>query len=171
MSAAIAILGWITFYLAILVGLALDLIGLFGNWIILLALLGLWWATGFVHFGTAAIIAFVALAVLGEVIEAIAAAYGATKFGGSKGSAVAALVGTIAGGIFGTPWFPIVGTVIGACLGAFVAAAAYEYLLMERRAHGAAWTGLGAALGKVAGLMAKAFVGLAILFIAAISYN
>ena len=171
MSIALAILGWTTFALAIVAGLALDMIGLFGNWIILAALLGLWWLTGFVHFGGWAIAAFVGLAILGEILEVVASAYGASKFGGSRGSAVSAVIGAIAGGIFGTPLLPIVGTLIGACLGAFAAAFAYELLLMRRQAEGAAWAGFGAALGKIAGMFAKALVGILILLVAALTYS
>jgi len=170
MATALAILGWITFCLAILIGLALDLVGLFGNWIILLAIGILWWATGFVHFGATTILMLLALAVIGEVIETIAAAYGAAKFGGSKGAMVSALVGAIAGGIIGSPFLLIIGTIVGAIIGAFIAAAAYEYLLVKKQAGVAAWTGLGAALGKVAGMMAKTTIGLIMLLIAALTY-
>lgn len=170
MAAALTILGWIGFVLAVLAGLMLDLVGLFGNWVILIALVALWACTGFVHFGGFALAAFVGLAVLGEALEAIAAGYGASKFGGGKGAIFAALVGCLAGAVVGTPWFPVVGTLIGACVGAFAAATGYEYLVMQKDARAAAWTGLGAALGKVGGMFAKLIVGVTMLVVAALTY-
>jgi len=172
MSLVLSILGWTCFGLGILAGLALDLVGLFGNWLILGTVAVAWVATGFEHFTPLGLIVMAVLAALGEVVEAMAASYGATKFGGGKGSAVAALIGCLAGAILGTPFIPIpiVGSIIGACLGAFIAAGLYEYIQMEKRAHQAAWTGLGAALGRIAGLFGKLFVGFAMLAVAALTF-
>lgn len=162
--------GWSVFFLSIAAGLILNLVGLFGNWIILGALSILWAATGMTHFGWMGLGLIAGLAVLGEVLETLFAGYGAKKFGGSKGSIVAALVGCLAGSVLGTPLMPIVGTLIGACAGAFAAAALYEYLQQEKEVHAALWTGVGAALGKVGGLFAKLFCGLGMLAAAAATY-
>ena len=169
-SSATLFLGWAAFALAILIGLLLDLLGLFGNWIILAAIGVLWGVGGWEHFGIWPMLAMLALALLGEGLEFILAAYGAKKFGGSKGGMIAALVGTLVGAILGTPVFPLVGTLIGACLGAFAFAAGYEHLKHEKDAREAMWTGTGAALGKVGGLLAKLFCGLAMLTVAAFTY-
>jgi len=113
------------------------------------------------------------LAIVGEVIEMIAAAYGAAKFGGGKGAMVASFVGCIAGAIVFTPLIPIplVGTMIGACLGAFVGAALYEFIVMEKNTKAAMRTGVGAAPGKVAGVFAKVVVGVGILVVAVLTYS
>jgi uncharacterized protein YqgC (DUF456 family) len=113
----------------------------------------------------------VSLAVLGEILEAIAAAFGAKRFGGDRGAALSAMGGAIAGAIVATPMLPVIGTLIGACAGAFLAAAAHEMLLMRRSAPEAAWTGLGAALGRIGGLVAKLTIGIVMLNLAAISYT
>ena len=170
MTTLLISLGWIAFFSALLCGIVLDLVGLFGNWIILGAIGILWASTGFSHFGGWGLSGMVALAVLGEVLEFVLAGYGAKRFGGSKGSMWAALIGCLAGSVLGTPFMPIVGTLLGACAGAFVAAALYEYLNQYRELHMALWTGLGAALGKIGGLFAKLFCGLAILALAAAVY-
>lgn len=170
LSTVLAILGWTAFGLAIVAGLVLDMVGLFGNWIILGAVAIAWLATGFEHFGTWGLVAMTGLAVMGEIIELIASSFGAARFGGGKGAAFAALIGCIVGAIVGTPWFPVVGTLIGACLGAFVAAAAYEFVVTARSAGDAAWTGVGAALGKVAGVFGKALMGLMMLLVAAFTF-
>ncbi|HIJ74804.1 MAG TPA: DUF456 domain-containing protein [Candidatus Hydrogenedentes bacterium] len=170
MSIIIAILGWTAFGAAILVGLFLDLIGLFGNWIILGAVALAWLATGREHFGIWCILALAGLAALGEVLEFLGADLGAKRFGASKGSTLSVLAGCIVGGIAGTPVFPIVGSVLGACVGAFIGAACHEFIVMEKQPGTAAWTGFGAALGKVAGILAKLVVGFVMLGVAALAY-
>lgn len=170
MELVLAIAGWTVFGLAILVGLALNLLGLFGCWVILAAVGVAWLVTGFERFSLVSVLILAGLALLGEVLEAVAAGMGAARFGGGKGAMVAAVVGCILGGVLGSPVFPVLGTVLGACVGSFVGAALYEYIQMERRAHEAAWTGFGAALGKVAGMLAKFMMGLLQLFVAALTF-
>ncbi|MBL7645770.1 MAG: DUF456 domain-containing protein [Candidatus Hydrogenedentes bacterium] len=171
MDNALVATGWSLFGLAIIAGLGLDLVGLFGNWIILAAVALAWVATGFDNFGIVGLGCMAGFAVLGEVLETALAGYGARKFGGSKGSMVAALVGCLLGTIPGTAVLPIIGTLIGACLGAFVGAALYEYIKLEKKAGEALWTGLGAAIGKVGGVFAKLFCGMAMLIIAYFTYS
>lgn len=169
-SLTLAIAGWTLFGLAILVGLALDMLGLFGNWIILAAVGIAAAATGFDHFGGYTLIFLFALAVVGEFLEAAAAGVGAARYGGGRGAIFAALVGAIAGAAVGTSFFPIVGTIIGACVGAFVLATLYEALVRNQRWGSAARTGYGAALGKIGGLIAKTSVGVVMLLIAFLNY-
>lgn len=166
----LAILGWIAFALVILVGIALNLVGLFGNWLILGAVAAAWAISGFTYFGLYTIIALLVLAALGEAIEAVASGYGAAKFGGGKGAIVAAIIGTILGAIVFTPIIPIplIGTVIGACLGAFIGATGWELTRQrEEGIEGAVRVGFGAALGKVGGLLAKSITGFIMLGVAA----
>lgn len=170
MELALAIIGWTLFGLAIAVGMALNLVGLFGNWVILPAAVAAYFLTGMEHFTIGGLVLALIFAIIGELIEALASAWGAARFGGGKGSATAAIAGCILGGIFGTPWFPLVGTLVGACLGAFAAAALWEYIRLERTMDAAVWTGVGAAVGRVAGLLAKFCMGLAILAVLALTF-
>lgn len=165
----LAVLGWIVFGLVIVVALLLDLVGLFGNWLILGAVTAAWAISGFSYFDGYTLVILVGLAILGEILETMAAGMGAAQFGGGKGSIVAAVIGCIFGAIVATPLIPIplVGTLIGACGGAFVAATAYELTRKEHGFEGSVRVGVGAALGKVAGLFAKTFVGFAMLGVAA----
>lgn len=162
-----AIFGWSLFGAAVIIGLALDLVGLFGNWVIFGAVAIAWVATGFSQFSFGALFMLALLAVLGEVLEMAAAGYGASRFGGNRGTVLAALVGCIVGAIVGSPLFFIVGTLLGACVGAGLGAMAYEYLNRQRSAGQALWTGFGAALGRVGGLFAKLAVGILMLAVAA----
>lgn len=170
MTAILGVVGWTVFGLAILAGLVLDLVGLFGNWVILGTVATAWALSGFTHFGILSLILMTLLAAAGEVLETLLAGYGAKKFGGSKGSMVAALVGAIGGAILGTPMLPIIGTLVGACVGAFAAAAFYEYVQHEKSVDASLKTGFGAAVGKIGGLFAKLICGFAILFIAYVAF-
>lgn len=169
---ALAILGWTAFGLAVLAGLALDVLGLFGNWIILLAVASAAAFTGFHHFGGWTLPMLIALATFGEVIEAAAAGAGVKRYGGGKGAMLAAIAGTMIGAAAGTPFIPIpiLGTIVGACAGAFIFAGAYEVLVSRRRLPDAARAGYGAALGKIAGMFAKTLVGFIMLFTAFMNY-
>jgi uncharacterized protein YqgC (DUF456 family) len=160
---ALGIVGWSAFGLAIFVGLLLDLIGLFGNWIILAAVALAWLLTGNAYFGIWGFVILTVLAILGEVVEAIAAGYGAKKFGGGGKSMIAAIVGCIGGAIVFTPLIPIplVGTLIGAIVGSFAGASLVEYLIENRHHSEAVKVGFGAALGKVAGVFGKMLTGCA----------
>ena len=170
MHLALQFIGWTGFGVAVVLGLALNLVGLFGNWVILGAVGVLWAVTGFQHFGPWPLVVMLGLAILGEVIETGAASYGAVRGGGRRGAAVAALIGCLAGSVLGTPWFPIIGTVLGGCAGAFAGALAHEMLLERRQVRPALRTGLGAALGKIGGIFAKFAIGLLILALAALTY-
>jgi uncharacterized protein YqgC (DUF456 family) len=170
MSFVLAVIGWTFFAVGITLGLLLDLVGLFGNWVILGTVAVAWPCTGFHHFGAWSLLSLTALALLGEALEMIAAGYGAKKFGGGKGAMIASLVGCIAGAVVGTPWFPIVGTLLGACAGAFAGAALYELLIVKKTAGASIQTGVGAALGRIGGVIAKLAVGFAMLGVLVIGY-
>lgn len=170
MALVLSILGWMLFGVGILTGLALDLVGLFGNWVILGTVAAAWVITGFKHFGVWPLGILLLLATLGEVLELLAAGYGAARFGGGRGAAFASLAGCIAGAVVGTPWFPVVGTLAGAILGAFAGAALYELLITNKPADVSVRTGIGAALGRVGGVLAKVVLGLAMLVVAAMGY-
>ena len=166
MEIALAVLVWSIVGLVVAVSLVLNLLGLFGNWLILGAMAGVWLFYGMVPFGLWGLGGMLAFAVLGEVLETALAGYGASRFGGSKGSMVAALVGCILGAIAGTPLFPVVGTLVGACAGAFGGAALYEFLQHDAGMNRSIWVGTGAAIGKMGGILAKFTCGLVMLAIA-----
>lgn len=171
MDTMLEILGWSAFGLAIVVGLILNLVGFFGNWVIVAAVSLAYLATGREHFGLWGIAAMIVFGLIGEVIEFLMAGFGAKRFGGSKGSMWAALAGCIIGAIVGSPFLLLIGSLVGACVGAFIAAALWEYLRHEKAIEDSLWTGLGASLGKIGGIAAKFGCGVAILLIALFTYN
>lgn len=170
MSLVLAIIGWTVFGGAILAALVLNLVGLFGNWVLLVVFSVAGLLTGFEHFGGWTLGILLGLAVLGEILEAISSAVGTARYGGGKGAMTASLAGCLLGALAGTAVLPLVGTLIGACLGAFAAAALYEYLMMDKSLDSALHVGFGAALGRVAGLFLKTFVGFAMLLVAALNF-
>lgn len=160
----------ILFILAVLVFWFLNLFGLPGNWLIVAAAaLYAWLTTGDAP-GTMRWFAFAVLtglALLGELVELGASAASVKKFGGSRVSAILALVGSVVGamtGIFvGIP-IPVVGSVLGAVLcaglGALLGAMLGETLAGQsledsfKVGHAAFW-------GRLFGTMAKVLIGAA----------
>lgn len=108
---------------ALVGGWLLTMLGLWGNWIILAATLLYrvvvspdfiiqfgWWLPGII----------LVLALLGEFIEFIAAAFGAQKAGASRRAAVLALIGSLIGAIAGLSLGNVLLPIIGAFIGSLV---------------------------------------------------
>jgi uncharacterized protein len=140
-----------------LAGLALVALGLPGLWVITLAVLGYGALTDFRTVGWGTIVTVLALAGLGELLEAWLG-FGLTrKYGGSKRAGWGALLGGVVGAAVGVP-VPVVGSVIGALVGAFAGATLFEYSATWK-VQGALRVGWGAFLGRVAANTAKIAVG------------
>lgn len=108
----------------------LNLIGLPGNWL-LVTIAGLYAELGpeegRLDFDWTPIGLLVVLALIGELIELVAGAWGTRRAGGSKRSAALALVGSLFGGILGAILglpIPVVGVLVAAVLGAGIGAMA-----------------------------------------------
>jgi len=163
---------WLLYLLliALLVfGLFVNLVGLPGLWLMLGALAGFGYLTGFgVHVGWTSVIAILVLVIIAEVGEFAAGSAGAKAAGGRKRGMLGAAVGAIVGGIFLSfiP-IPILGTVIGACLGAFIGAAVAEFWDADY-AH-ALRVGYGAAKGRAFGIAIKSVIGLIMLGVAVVA--
>lgn len=171
MGTALAILGWSIFGLAILLGLALDVVGLFGNVLIWCAVASAWFLSGQEYFSLTVVLILAGLVVLGEVLEMVSSAYGAKRYGGGKGAMLAALVGCLVGAVLGTAIpLPILGNLIGACVGGFVGAFSYEFLVQQRSRQDAMQVGVGATLGKLGGIFAKMIVGVVMVIIMAFTF-
>ena len=120
---------WLTlFIVAIILFWALNLIGLPGNWLIVVIAI-LWTLVGPAgyQFHWAVPVALGFLAMIGELIEFLTSVLGTKKLGGSTRGATLSVVGSIAGGIigaiFGIPIpIPLVGMIIGSVLFAGIGA-------------------------------------------------
>src|SRR4051812_35671860 len=142
----------IVYYLILLIvmllGLAINVLGLPGLWLMVAALGGYAIATGWnVYVGWPSLIALVLLATLAELAEFFAGAAGSKAAGGRTRGMIGAIVGGFLGAIFlSIIPIPVVAQVVGACLGAFVGAAVMEFYDKDWR-HSMR-VGVGAAKGR-----------------------
>jgi len=141
--------------------LFVTILGLPGNWLMVLGAAGLaWWQPGMFSLWTLGTIA--GLALLGELMEFLLGAAGAKKGGGSMWGALGAILGAVVGGVIGTGVLPIIGTIIGACIGAFAGALGFEMALGKKKLVESVSIGKGAAIGRFWGTIAKLTVGVMI---------
>ena len=140
-------------------GALMLFIGLPGTWVSLASIMLYGVLTGFESYGFTLILALVVLAVLGEVLEFLATAVGAQRFGASRGGIIAAILGVFPGVIIGSMLLPIIGTVVGAFAGAFLGAYLWE-LSQRRSRQEAVRAGLGAMLGRTGAVVAKLLVAI-----------
>ena len=99
-----------------------------------------------------------ALAVCGEIIEALAAGLGAKAGGGSKRGMIGAIIGSMLGAFVCTFLIPIplIGTLIGAIVGAFGGALIGELTHEHTSTTGELTkSAAGAAIGRVLGIFGK----------------
>lgn len=156
----------------------LTILGLPGNWLSVLAT-GLYaWLVPAVpplSIGLRVVVLLVVLASIGELIEFLAGAAGASKVGGSKRGAVLAIVGSIVGGIVGLfvglP-VPVAGSVIAsllfAALGALVGAVLGE-LWKGRTGKESLQVGVAAFRGRLLGTLGKVLVGFVMLVVVVVA--
>lgn len=155
--------------LAVVAGLLLTLVGMPGNWLIVTAACLYAWQMAEAPragFGWAVVLVLFLLAVAGEVLEFLAAALGAAKAGGSRRSALLAIVGSMVGGIVGLTVgvpIPVIGSLVAAVLfagvGAMIGAVLGE-TWKGRSAEQTLHVGWGAFRGRVLGTLSKLSVGL-----------
>ena len=164
-------MAWL-FYILLLViallGVLVNIVTLPGLWLIVAAVAGYAWATGWnVFVGWPSLITLIVLALCGELIEFLATTRGSQKAGGRKRGAIGAIIGAIVGGIFLTIPFPIIGTIVGVCLGAFIGAAIFEF--WDKDISHSLRVGAGAAKGRFVGIMTKLAFGCVMLIVTAIA--
>ncbi len=160
---------WLYYVILLLVmvaGVLLTLMTLPGLWLMLAATAGYAWLTHFQHIGLRMLGVFLAITLVAEILETLAAGHAARKSGGSRRASFGALVGGVAGAALLAVPLPIIGILIGACLGAFAGA-----MVMEVTKRGDATqslnVGIAAAKGKLAGTLLKlAFAGVMLLLTA-----
>ena len=135
-ESAMSILATILLTLVLAASWLAQVVGLPGNWLIVIAVAIYAWALppeAGAAIGWYVVIALVVVALLAEAAELAAAALGVSKAGGSRRGALLAILGSIVGGIIGAivglP-IPLVGSLVAAVvfggLGALVGAMAGE---------------------------------------------
>ena len=129
--------------------LALVLLGLPGNWLMILSvLLFAWWQADAQIFRTFTLVLLCVLGVAGELIEFAAGTIGSRKAGGKTAGSIGAILGGITGALVGTLLLPIpvIGSLAGACGGAFLGACLGE-LSQGRKMEASIKSGVGAGAG------------------------
>lgn len=144
------------------------IIGVPGTFIIVGLALVYAWATGFAAVQWSTILWLLLLAVLGEVVEFLAAGVATAGTRPSRRVTIAALAGALVGGIIGIPFLLGLGALIGALAGAFAGAA------LAVRSEGGTLgesmtTGLAAMKGRLLGFVLKAAIGVTMLAVLAIA--
>lgn len=152
-------------------GWLINILGLPGLWLMLLAHVGYALATRWDNYtGLWATLALLALAIAAEVTEFAAGAAGSAKAGGTKRGMIGAIVGGLVGGIVGSIFIPVpvLGTIIGAVGGSFAGAAVVERMI-ESDTNRAIAIGIGAAKGRFWGILIKSGFGVVMLLVSLIT--
>ncbi len=159
------VIGYIFFFAIMAAALAVIIVGLPGAWIILIEALVFALVTDFDKgIGWYDLLALLALAGTGELLEFLITARGAQKEGGSWKSMLAAIVGGIVGALVVNGFIPVIGAVLGAFLGAYAGAYLQTYL-EHRDKERARQIALGAFKGRIGGALSKISVGVAMVAI------
>ena len=149
--------------------LALVLVGLPGNWLMILSvLLFAWWQSDVQIFSTVTLVGLCGLGLAGELFEFAAGTVGSKKAGGKIWGSVGAICGGITGAIAGTFLIPVpvIGSLTGACAGAFLGASLLE-LGSGRKMDASLKSGAGAGVGQLTGILTKLMIGVLIWLIIA----
>lgn len=156
------------FFLVVLaVCVLLNLVTLPGNWA-MVALVLVWelFYPGS-SLGVMFFVMFIGLALLGELAEFGMQIYGARKYGSSKTSTAAGIIGAIVGAICGAPFMFGVGAVFGALFGAWGGCYLAERVLRRQPSEIAFRAAQGAMVGRFFGMVIKFGIGMAMLALTA----
>ena len=146
-------------------GLAMNIVGLPGLWLMIAGYAGFAWLTGWEHYiGWPSTITMLVLALAAEGVEFAAGAAGSKAAGARKRGMIGAVIGGVLGAIF-LSIIPVivVAQVVGACLGAFIGAAVAEF--WDRDAAHSIRVGIGAAKGRFWGIVTKLAFGIVMLIV------
>ena len=150
------------------VGFFLSCLSFSGTWVVFGATLLLSWNRWPAFPGIPTLILFLVLCIGVEVAEALSAAWGVAKRGGSRSAGWGALIGGFVGMAFGG-MIPlhIIGNLLGMMLGSFAGAFWVEHARLKKASH-AARIATGAVLARVMILLIKIGVALLMSLILAI---
>lgn len=111
-----------------------------------------WWTLGLCF----------ALAIVGEVLEALASAATTRTAGGSKTSAALSVVGGLVGAIVGTAFVPPIGTLVGGVIGAGAGAVLGEKAIKKKDWDASLKAGAGAAVGRILATVIKVVIAITV---------
>ncbi len=179
METSFLILAIVLLLAALAAGWMLTLLGLPGNWVLVLAAAAYaaWAPTaGSTRIGWAVVGGAAALAAAGEIAEMVASMWGARRAGGSRRAALFSLLGSLGGALVGAVVgipIPVIGSALAAMLGGACGALAGAALAERTRGENARQSlrvGTAAFWGRLLGTGAKTLVAsiLVVLLLAAL---
>lgn len=157
------------FLLVALAGLLTLVLGLPGNFIILIDSFLFSWYLGFELVTLNTLFLLLILALTGELLEFFMGVAGAKKYKSGNRAVVASIIFGIAGAIMGAPLFFGLGSIIGAFIGAFAGAFVVEFMAGKGVAQ-SFYSGWGTFVGRVGGTVLKGLIGVVMIIIVTYSY-
>ena len=160
-------LGYIFFYLIMLLGVVIIPLGLPGEFLVVLATAVFILVAGAGVISWWTLLALLLLGVLAEVIEFAAGLLGA-KSKGTLRSGVGAIVGGMVGALAGAPFGMILGSLVGVFVGTFLGAYLVELYISKQSGH--AMTVAGAAVAaRLIGVAVKVTIALVMIVIVTVA--
>jgi hypothetical protein len=151
---SLIVAGWVLAWLLVVVGLAGSLLpALPGTPLILAGLVLMAWLNGFERVGFGTLAGLTALTVFSIVVDFLATAEGARRFGAGRAAILGATVGLLVGLFFGLVGM-LLGPFVGALIGHRLGTADFDASIRA---------GVGASLGVLVGTVAKVVCGVAML--------
>jgi len=146
--------GWFLAVLLVLIGLAGTILpALPGVPIVLAGLLLIAWMDGFVHVSGLTLVWMSVLTLLSVIIDFLATAEGARRFGAGRHAILGATAGLLVGLFFGLP-----GILFGPFLGAVAG-----HLISQANLDASVRAGVGATIGVVIGTISKVVIAVILL--------
>ena len=157
----------VLFLVALAVYVLLNLVTLPGNWAMVALVVAWALLVPGNELNILFFIMFLGLAVAGEVVEFGAQIWGAKKYGSSRISTWAGIIGAVLGAVFGAPFMFGVGAVFGALFGAWAGCFLAELLIRRQPSAVAFRAAQGAFVGRFLGMVVKFGLGMAMLALTA----
>lgn len=157
----------VLFLVALAVCVLLNLVTLPGNWAMVALVVAWALLVPGNELNILFFIMFLGLAVAGEVVEFGAQIWGAKKYGSSRISTWAGIIGAVLGAVFGAPFMFGVGAVFGALFGAWAGCFLAELLIRRQPSAVAFRAAQGAFVGRFLGMVVKFGLGMAMLALTA----
>lgn len=154
----------VVFYVYLFLALALNVVGLPGNWVLVATALVAVLIPQFGDLTWTYFLIVLGLALLGEAIESLLGLVVVAKKGGTRWGVVGSFLGGIAGAILGSAVIPPIGSVVFGLVGAFGGAVAGEYI-REQNTDSALRVGFWAFVGRSLAIMGKVAAGAGIVWI------
>ncbi|MBY6205123.1 DUF456 domain-containing protein [Halomonas denitrificans] len=141
--------GWLVAVVLVLVGVAGAILpALPGTPLVLGGLVLMAWLDDFAHVGAGTLLWLTLLTILSILVDFIATAEGARRFGAGRGAILGATLGVLVGIFFGLPGL-LLGPFVGAVLG---------HLAGRARVDDSLRAGVGASVGVLVGTLAKVVI-------------